>query len=51
MLWIVAVILATLWLLGILTSYTGGGFIHVLLVLAVIVIVFQVIVGRELTTQ
>lgn len=41
------VILIVLWLLGFLTSYTMGGFIHVLLVLAVIVIVVRVIQGRR----
>jgi hypothetical protein len=48
MLWTIAVILIVLWLLGFVTSYTMGGFIHVLLVIAVIVIVIQVIQGRRL---
>jgi hypothetical protein len=48
MLWTIAVILIVLWLLGFVTSYTMGGFIHVLLVIAVIVIVIQIIQGRRL---
>lgn len=47
MLWTIAVILAALWLLGLVSSYTMGGFIHILLVLAVIVIVINVIQGRR----
>jgi len=47
MLWTIAVILVVLWLLGLVTSYTLGGFIHVLLVLAVIVILLNVIQGRR----
>lgn len=43
----VAVILVVLWLLGFVSSYTMGGFIHVLLVLAVVVIVIRVIQGRR----
>lgn len=41
------VILAVLWLLGLVTSYTMGGFIHVLLVLAVIVLLVRLIQGRR----
>jgi len=41
------VVLLVLWLLGLVTSYTMGGFIHVLLVIAVIVILFRVISGRR----
>ena len=48
MLWTIAVILIVLWLLGFVTSYTMGGFIHILLVIAVIVIVIQIIQGRRL---
>jgi hypothetical protein len=48
MLYTIAVVLLILWLLGLLTSYTLGGFIHVLLVIAVIVILIQVIQGRRL---
>jgi hypothetical protein len=42
-----AIILAVLWLLGFVSSYTMGGFIHVLLVLAVVVIVIRVLQGRS----
>ena len=44
----IAVILVVLWLLGFVTSYTMGGFIHVLLVLAVVVILIRLIQGRSL---
>lgn len=47
MLWTIAVVLVVLWLLGLVTSYTLGGFIHILLVLAVIVILINVIQGRR----
>jgi hypothetical protein len=47
MLWTIAVILFVLWLLGLVSSYTLGGFIHILLVLAVIVIVINLIQGRR----
>jgi len=47
MLWTIFVILLVLWLLGVVTSYTLGGFIHILLVLAVIALVFQLISGRR----
>jgi len=47
MLWTIVVILLVLWLLGLVTSYTMGGFIHILLVLAVIVIVINLISGRR----
>jgi hypothetical protein len=49
MLWTIAVILIVLWVLGLASAYTMGGFIHVLLVLAVIAIIVQVIQGRRLT--
>jgi len=48
MLWTIAVVLVVLWVLGLVSSYTMGGFIHVLLVLAVIAIIVQVIQGRRL---
>ena len=48
MLWTIAMILVVLWVLGLVSSYTLGGFIHVLLVIAVIVILVQVIQGRRL---
>jgi Family of unknown function (DUF5670) len=47
MLWTIFVILLVLWLLGLATSYTVGGFIHVLLVLAVIVLLIRLIQGRK----
>lgn len=47
MLWTLFVILAVLWLLGLVTSYTFGGFIHILLVLAVAVLLIQLITGRR----
>jgi hypothetical protein len=46
MLWTIFVILVVLWLLGIVTSYTLGGFIHILLVVAVVVLVIRLIQGR-----
>jgi hypothetical protein len=48
MLYTVAVILIILWLLGLVSSYTMGGFIHILLVVAIIVILVRVIQGRPL---
>jgi hypothetical protein len=47
MLWTIAVILFVLWALGLATAYTLGGFIHILLVLAIIVILIRVIQGRS----
>ena len=47
MLWTIAVILLVLWLLGLVTSYTMGGFIHVLLVIAIVVVLINVIQGRK----
>ncbi len=47
MLYTIAVVLLVLWLLGLVSSYTLGGFIHVLLVIAVIVILLRVISGRK----
>ena len=47
MLWTIAVILIVLWLLGLVSSYTMGGFIHALLVIAVVVILFRIISGRR----
>jgi hypothetical protein len=46
MLWTLFVILLVLWLLGLVTSYTLGGFIHLLLVIAVVVLVIRLIQGR-----
>jgi hypothetical protein len=47
MLWTLFVILLVLWLLGLVSSYTFGGFIHILLVLAVVVLVINLISGRR----
>lgn len=47
MLWTIFVILLILWLVGLVSSYTMGGFIHLLLVAAVIVLIFQLISGRR----
>lgn len=44
----IAVILVVLWLLGFVTSYTMGGFIHILLIIAVVVILIRIIQGRRL---
>jgi Family of unknown function (DUF5670) len=47
MLWTIFVILLVLWLLGLVTSYTLGGFIHILLVLAVVVLIINLLSGRS----
>jgi hypothetical protein len=47
MLWTIFVILLVLWLLGLVTSYTLGGFIHILLILAIAVVLIQLITGRR----
>jgi hypothetical protein len=47
MLWTIFVILLVLWLVGLVSSYTLGGFIHILLVLAVVVLIIQLISGRR----
>jgi hypothetical protein len=47
MLWTIFVILLVLWLLGLVSSYTLGGFIHILLVLAIVVLLINVITGRR----
>jgi len=47
MLWTIAVILIILWALGLVSSYTMGGFIHILLVIAIIVVVFNIIQGSR----
>ena len=47
MLWTIFVILLVMWLLGLVTSYTMGGFIHILLVVAIAVLLIQVITGRR----
>jgi hypothetical protein len=48
MLWTIAVILVILWALGIVTSYTLSGFVHILLVLAVVMVLIRVIQGRRI---
>ena len=47
MLWTIFVILLIMWLFGMVTSYTLGGFIHILLVLALVAVVIQLITGRQ----
>jgi hypothetical protein len=47
MLYTIAVVLIILWLLGLVTSYTMGGFIHILLVIAIVVVLVRVISGRS----
>jgi hypothetical protein len=49
MLWTLALLLLVLWGLGLVTSYTLGGFIHILLVLAVVAVAIRVIQGRRIT--
>jgi hypothetical protein len=49
MLWTLFVVLLVLWLLGVVSSYTMGGFIHILLVLALVALVFQLVSGRRTT--
>ena len=47
MLWTICMILVALWLLGMVTSYTMGGLIHILLVIAIVVVLVRVIQGRR----
>ena len=47
MLWTIFVILLILWMLGMVSSYTLGGFIHLLLVIALVVLIFQLLSGRR----
>lgn len=47
MLWTIAVLLVLLWALGLITSYTIGGFIHLLLLLAIIAVLVRIIQGRR----
>ncbi len=47
MLWTIFVILLVLWLLGLVSSYTLGGFIHLLLVIAIVVLIIQLLSGRR----
>lgn len=47
MLWTITIILVVLWILGLVSSYTLGGWIHLLLVLAIIVLIFNLLSGRR----
>ena len=47
MLWMIAVVLVILWLLGLVSGYTMGNFIHILLVIAIIVVLVRIIQGRR----
>ena len=47
MLWTITIILCILWILGLVSSYTMGGWIHILLVLAIIVLIFNLLSGRR----
>lgn len=47
MLWTIFVLLLVLWLLGVVTSYTLGGFIHLLLVVALVILLIQLLTGRR----
>ena len=47
MLWTIFVILLVLWLLGLVSSYTLGGFIHILLVIAIVVLIINLVSGRR----
>ena len=47
MLWTILVVLVVLWLLGMVTSYTLGGFIHILLVVAVVILILRLVSGRR----
>jgi hypothetical protein len=48
MLWTIALVLLVLWALGLVSSYTMGGFIHILLVIAIVVVLIRVIQGRKI---
>jgi len=48
MLWTIAAVLIVLWLLGMVSSYTMGGFIHLLVVIAIIVVLIRIIQGRKI---
>jgi len=47
MLWTIAMVLLVLWVLGLVSSYTMGGFIHILLVVAIVVVLLNIIQGRR----
>jgi hypothetical protein len=51
MLWTIAVIMLVLWLLGLVSSYTLGGFIHLLLVAAIVLVAIRLIQGRSITSS
>ncbi len=48
MLWTISIVLVVLWLLGLVSSYTMGGYIHILLVLAIVAVLVRLITGRKL---
>ncbi len=48
MLWTISVILLVLWVLGLVSNYTMGGFIHVLIVIAIVVVLVRIIQGRKI---
>lgn len=48
MLWTIAAVLIVLWVLGLVSSYTMGGFIHILIVIAIIVVLLRIIQGRKI---
>jgi hypothetical protein len=48
MLWTIAVVLIVLWALGLVSSYTMGGFIHLLIVIAIVVVLIRIIQGRKI---
>jgi hypothetical protein len=48
MLWSIAIVLIVLWLLGIVTAYTLGGFIHILLIIAIVVVLIRIIKGKKI---
>ena len=50
MLWTIAVVLLVLWALGLVSSFTMGGFVHVLLVIAIVMILLRLISGRRVTS-
>jgi Family of unknown function (DUF5670) len=47
MLWTILIVLLVLWLLGVVTSYTAGGLIHIILVIALVLLVIQLLTGRR----
>ena len=48
MLYTIAVVLLILWVLGLVTSFTAGGLLHILLVVAVVMVIFQLVTGRKI---